>query len=78
MDVIQVATPIEFKNYSFSKLALNGIQVYAKKIIPFAVRKSEAIITISESEKKEIVSLLNIDPDKIFVTPLAPSDILNH
>jgi glycosyltransferase involved in cell wall biosynthesis len=36
-----------------------------------AVRNAEAIITISNHSKKDICSLLRINPNKIFVTPLA-------
>lgn len=38
-----------------------------------ALKKADAIITISETSKKDIVRLLNIEPDRIHVTYLAPN-----
>ncbi len=38
----------------------------------FNLRNMDAIITISETSKKDIVRFLSINPDKIFVTYLAP------
>ncbi len=38
----------------------------------FNLRNVDAIITISETSKKDIVRFLGVDPDKIFVTYLAP------
>jgi glycosyltransferase involved in cell wall biosynthesis len=43
-----------------------------KYVMNFAAQKSKAIFTVTESSKKEIVDYLNIDPDKIIVTHLAP------
>jgi glycosyltransferase involved in cell wall biosynthesis len=43
-----------------------------KYIINFAAKKSKAIFTVTESSKKEIISYLNVDPEKIVVTHLAP------
>ncbi|MFC1625150.1 glycosyltransferase family 4 protein [Patescibacteria group bacterium] len=39
------------------------------------IKKVDAIITISETSKKDIVRILNINPKKIFVTYLAPRNI---
>jgi glycosyltransferase involved in cell wall biosynthesis len=38
----------------------------------FNLRNVDAVITISETSKKDIVRFLNINPNKIFVTYLAP------
>ncbi len=43
-----------------------------KYIINFAARKSEFVITVTESAKNEIVKYLNIEPRKIIVTLEAP------
>lgn len=37
------------------------------------LKKADAIITISETSKKDIVRFLDIDPEKIYVTYLAPN-----
>lgn len=43
-----------------------------KYIMNFAAKKSKAIFTVTESAKQEIIDCLNIDPEKITVTHLAP------
>lgn len=45
------------------------INFYLQK---FNLRNVDAVITISETSKKDIVRLLNFPPDKIYVTYLAP------
>ncbi len=42
----------------------------------FNLRNVDAVITISETSKKDIVRFLNISPEKIFVTYLAPQSIV--
>ncbi len=50
-----------------------GIKGQIKFLIQkFNLRKADAIITISETSKKDIVRFLNINPNKIYVTLLAP------
>lgn len=39
------------------------------------IKSADAIITISETSKKDIVRFLGIDPEKVFVTYLAPNSI---
>lgn len=41
----------------------------------FLIKNADAIITISETSKKDIVRFLGIDPKKIFVVYLAPNPI---
>jgi len=43
---------------------------YLQKYFLKQIDQAEAIITISEFSKKEIVELLNVDPDRIYVTLL--------
>lgn len=43
-----------------------------KYIINFAAQKSKAIFTVTEASKKEIISYLDVNPDKITVTHLSP------
>ncbi|HWA52026.1 MAG TPA: glycosyltransferase family 1 protein [Patescibacteria group bacterium] len=50
-----------------------GIKGQLKFLIQkFNLRNVDSIITISETSKKDIVRFLNINPEKIFVTYLAP------
>lgn len=53
-----------------------GIKGKAKYLLnKFLIRKTDAIITISETSKKDIVRFLGISPEKIFVIYLAPNPI---
>jgi glycosyltransferase involved in cell wall biosynthesis len=67
-DLIRLIYP---KNYP------PGIKGKIKFIIQrFNLRNVDAVITISETSKKDIVRFLNIDPEKIFVTYLAPQTMI--
>jgi glycosyltransferase involved in cell wall biosynthesis len=44
-----------------------------RPIIPLAVRRAGAIITVSESAKADIISILDVDPAKVHVVYEAPS-----
>ncbi|HAY22895.1 MAG TPA: hypothetical protein DCY27_12195 [Desulfobacterales bacterium] len=50
--------------------------IYLRWIIRRSAKKARAIITISEFSKKEMVSLLRLDPHKIYAIPLGVSNIL--
>lgn len=41
------------------------------KQMPYIIDESSAIITVSEYSKQEIIRFFSVDPNKIFVTPLA-------
>ncbi len=45
------------------------------KQMPYIVDNASALITVSEYSKQEIIRFFSIDPDKIFVTPLATNKI---
>lgn len=45
------------------------------KEVPKAIELSDAVITVSEWSKQDILKFFPIDKDKIFVTPLAAEDI---
>lgn len=45
------------------------------KQMPYIVDNASAIITVSEYSKKEIIKFFSIDPNKIFVTPLATNKL---
>lgn len=46
-------------------------KLYYQMIVKNACHKSEKIITISESSKKDLIQWLNCDPQKIEITPLS-------
>lgn len=45
------------------------------KQIPYVIEQSSSIITVSEYSKQEIIKFFSVDPNKIFVTPLATNKI---
>ena len=47
----------------------------ARLLLPLMARQARAIITPSEPIKSEVCEHLEIQPDKVFVTPLAPRSI---
>lgn len=49
-----------------------------KYIINQAAKRAKAIITVTESAKKEIVQFLNVSPEKIFVTYEAPAEAIKN
>lgn len=64
--------PLKFKDlYTVSKGRLGF--ALARKLENIAIKKARGIVTISECSKRDIIELLGIAEDKIFVTPLAVS-----
>jgi len=49
----------------------SGDTLYMKTFIPYSCRKSTRTFAISEATKKDIVSRIGINPEKIIVCPLA-------
>lgn len=56
------------------KLRLPVTTWYLSSVVRRAVKDVDFIITVSNSIKADLISLLNIDPKKIIVTPIPPSD----
>ncbi len=54
-----------------------AVQQYTRRV-KHSLQWTDAIVTISESSKKDIVEYLQISPDRIFVTPLASRYHLNY
>lgn len=46
---------------------------YLRRVVKHAVKRSDFIITVSESVKVEISEAFNLHPDRIFVTPNTPA-----
>lgn len=46
---------------------------HLKRVIPRSLKKSDFIITVSESVKKELIETFSLNPDSIIVTPIPPS-----
>ncbi|MBX2998543.1 MAG: glycosyltransferase family 4 protein [Caldilineaceae bacterium] len=70
-DVIALTDPQAVQKLSPSQMWQWLIAKYATTVIPKAVERAGAIITVSHFEKEEIRAVFEIPAHKIFVTPLA-------
>jgi glycosyltransferase involved in cell wall biosynthesis len=64
--------PLLFKKHYFTLKHIDFYPYFLYKLK--SIKNADAIITISETSKKDIVDYLGIAPSKIFITPLAPKD----
>jgi glycosyltransferase involved in cell wall biosynthesis len=69
--VIYDLSYIHFRQFADKKNA-----TLLNKRVPMAVKKSNKIITISESSKKEIVDYYKVDPDKVTIIPPAVDHVV--
>ncbi len=60
--------------YKLPKEAKTGKKTLFKLFMPRTLQKTDKIITISNHTKKDLIDILKIDPDKIFVTHLAANN----
>lgn len=67
----QIVTIHDLIPYVMPETVGKGYLIKFLKEIPKAVELSDAIITVSEWSKKDILKFFPIDSEKIFVTPLA-------
>jgi glycosyltransferase involved in cell wall biosynthesis len=63
---------IKYPNY------VNSIVKTYTKRVKQSLRWSDLVITISESTKKDIVEYLNVEPERVYVTPLASRYYTNY
>jgi glycosyltransferase involved in cell wall biosynthesis len=63
---------IKYPNY------VNSIVRTYTKRVKQSLRWSDLVITISESTKKDIVEYLNVEPERVYVTPLASRYYTNY
>lgn len=65
--------------HKYPELVESKNLAYLQRVIPKSIKKSDLIITVSHSVKKEIQTLFQVDEKKIVVTPIPPSeDFLNR
>ncbi len=64
-------------DWSAPARALKDLAMYAypRFLIPKAVRGASLIITVSEYARSRIIEILDVDPERVVVTPLAPSPV---
>lgn len=51
---------------------------HLERVVPRSIKKSDFIITVSESVKKELIDTFSLNPDSIIVTPIPPSPEFNQ
>lgn len=56
------------------KVVENNNLSHLRRVVPRAIRKSDFIITISESVKREIVEMFSLNPENCLVTPIPPDE----
>lgn len=71
LSCIKIATIHDLIPYVMPETVGKGYLLKFLKAIPVVVEKSDAIITVSEYSKKDLLKFFPINPDKIYVTPLA-------
>lgn len=71
LSCIKISTIHDLIPYIMPETVGRGYLLKFLKSMPAIVEKSDAIITVSEYSKKDLLKFFPINPDKIYVTPLA-------
>lgn len=71
LSCLKISTIHDLIPYIMPETVGKGYLLKFLKSIPAIVEKSDAIITVSEYSKKDLLKFFPINPDKIYVTPLA-------
>jgi glycosyltransferase involved in cell wall biosynthesis len=74
-DIIALTEPQASIALSSRQLWQWGIGMYTRSIIPTAVKGSQAVITVSEFEKRQIADHFKLPADRIHAIHLAPNPI---
>jgi len=64
----KVTTVHDLIPFKYPQTTTSGIRAAHKKRLSWVKKESKAILAVSQSTKKDLVDLLKIDPEKIFVT----------
>jgi glycosyltransferase involved in cell wall biosynthesis len=75
-DVIALTRPQAMQSFSPAYTWQWLIAKYATTVIPRAVERARAIITVSHFEKEQIRAVFDLPAQKIFVTPLAANPMM--
>jgi len=76
-DTLNLMTIYDLSFIKYPEYINSAVQQYTKRVKQ-SLQWTDAILTISESSKRDIVEHLHISPDRIFVTPLASRYHLNY
>jgi glycosyltransferase involved in cell wall biosynthesis len=63
--------------FSFPEVCMNKIYEYRERYFRFILGKAFAIFCESYTGKDELIRYTNINPDRIFVVPMAPGNVIN-
>jgi glycosyltransferase involved in cell wall biosynthesis len=74
IDCKKIATIHDLIPYIMPETVGKGYLLKFLKEVPRVIQECDALITVSEWSKKDILKFLPIDSNKIFVTPLAADD----
>jgi glycosyltransferase involved in cell wall biosynthesis len=74
-DVISLTVPQAKPGLTWPRLWQWAISAYDRLVIPSVAQHSQAVITVSDYERRQIVNTLGISPDKVLVTHLATSPV---
>lgn len=75
IDCLKIVTIHDLIPYIMPETVGKGYLIKFLRDMPRIIEESDAIITVSEYSKKDILKFFPINPDKIFVTPLAADSI---
>lgn len=64
-------------SYAFPEVSMNGIFEYRKKLHELTLKQALSIFCESESGKKDAIKYLNLNPERLKVVPLFPSEVIN-
>lgn len=76
-DTLNLMTIYDLSFIKYPEYINSAVQQYTKRVEQ-SLQWTDAILTISESSKRDIVEYLHISPDRVFVTPLASRYHLNY
>ena len=76
-DTLNLMTIYDLSFIKYPEYINSAVQQYTKRVKQ-SLQWTDAILTISESSKRDIVEYLHLSPDRIFVTPLASRYHLNY
>mgnify|MGYP000476926460 FL=1 len=76
-DTLNLMTIYDLSFIKYPEYINSAVQQYTKRVKQ-SLQWTDAILTISESSKRDIVEYLHISPDRVFVTPLASRYHLNY
>jgi glycosyltransferase involved in cell wall biosynthesis len=76
-DTVNLMSLYDLSFMKYPEYVNSAVKQYTKRVQQ-SLQWTDAILTISESSKRDIIEYLQISPDRIFVTPLASRYHVNY